>query len=149
MKRFKLLLLSLLLLLSSCAEDNTMTVIFDVDTGDTVTVKLDMSDGYTMDYGETTYFMLDGETVMEFIFIGIEEYNSYLDAIYDVEYFEVVSEFEKDGNQCILFYADSGDFWEYDYILRLGNTDTAMLFGSLYPLEVAEDCFSHITISVE
>ncbi len=132
---------------SGCGSvSKSVSYTYSVDTGDSVKITLDTSDGYSMDSGLPFEISVDGEVVGQGTFIEADTYQDYVDAAKSDAQATVIEEDESGGNAyCFWSYADT----EYDRAILVGDSDTAILLGNTVSEESARDCFEHLTISVK
>lgn len=150
MRRVTVLCLALVLLLCSCGSQNTMTsMIFDVDTGDSIVVSVDTAKGYGISFEDILIITLNDAIVLEGVYVDLDTYNSYKSELFIDEYTTVIEQSEKDGNE-YFFYSYFGDeYFEWDYLMLIDGSSTGMLFGCIVSERAARECFENMVISLE
>lgn len=144
----KLLKLSLLFItfFTICGCKNYKAFTYKVETGDRIRVELDKSNGYNIDGNLPFTITKDNETVSQGSFISLDDYESYINVINNSESNTIISNGKKDG-MIYMFYSHNSQEW--NYIIKIENTNTAVLLGNIVSQESAEKCFNKLSISLE
>lgn len=149
-----ILAVCLLGVMAACEMHASTSVTYKVDTGDSIKIEVDTTAGFSQDTEVPFSIKKDDAVYLEGSF-GTEDafdfFQHYATTDDDVVLLE---EGEKDGNQ-YLMYATSGDSvsaessitTEYDYVVRVANSNTCVvLYGSVSE-EAAREAFEATTIS--
>lgn len=134
----------MLLTLTGCTKSKSYT--FSVETGDKIEIKLNSTDGY--DLSSTLPFTIskDGNTLSQGTFITISSYNEYVNAAKTDSLAKVIDESSKDNIEYV-FYSYNNS--EYNYVIKVKNSNTGILLGNPNSQEEAEKCFELLTFSLE
>ena len=130
--------------LMGCSSSKSYT--FDVQTGDKVEVTMDTSDGYSMDFKDNLNIYLDDELQMSGVFITEEQYEEYEDVIKQDSKAELIEKDEKDNLEYLHWKYDDE---EYNYAIKIEDSDTGVLLGSLISEEAAQECFNRLSFDIE
>lgn len=145
-KAFMCLALVGVLLLSFTGCTTTKSFTYSVETGDSIKITLDTSDGYDLSSDLPFTVSKDGETLSQGTFIKGEYYNQYVDLAKTDSSCTVLDE-SSDGNIEYVFYSVNDS--EYDYVVSIKNSNTALLLGNQHSQSEAQKCFELLTFSVE
>lgn len=132
------------LLLVGCTTTKSTT--YSVETGDSIKITLDTSDGYDIDTKNPFTISKDEETISSGTFITLDTYEQYLDAVAGDASATVIDENSKNGVD-YLFYRYDGDNTEYNYIIKVHDSNTGLLLGNIISQESAEKCFGHLAFT--
>lgn len=137
----------LCLLLSACGSANTyVSYTYSVDTGDSVKIKFDTSNGYDFASDLPFVIMKDGTTLSQGMFITEEDYSQYVVAVENDENAKVIASSEQDGNEYIFWsYNDN----EYNYAILIKDSNTGVILGNVVSEESAKECFARLEITIE
>ena len=134
----------------------TQSYTFEVETGDTVKVSLDVSDKsnksnkYKLKQKDGQFFIKnDKETLSQGIFITKDTYDQYVSLLSSNNDISVL---EKDKTKECSYYlyeykGEAGT--EHDYVVWLNDSSTGILMGSLQNKKVAKDIFEKLTFEVK
>lgn len=145
---------SILCVLSACnsnALKTSLSYTYTVETGDNVKIKLDTSDGYSIEKDLPFKIIKNDTVISEGTFITIDGYNQYKNIVEsgsDKSVTIIESETNSNGITYIFYKVDSSAGIEYDYIVKINNSNTGLVIGSLISEADAKDVFNHLTISI-
>lgn len=143
---FVVVLLLLVSLNTGCAAHSSKSFTFDVETGDSIKLKLDTSDDYDISSDLPFTISREGKALSQGTFIFAEAYEEYIDAAQSNENVEFLGSGERDGNDYYFWcYYDS----EWNYVILINDSNTAIILGNNVSAESAEACFKRLTISVD
>lgn len=152
MKNTKLKLISLFLAvvllftLTACSNFySSKSFSYHVDTGDDVTVSLDTTGGYDLTATLPFEILRDGKTLMQGKFIKAWGYQEYVNAANSDENARVLSSGRRNGNE-YLFWSYDGT--EYNYVISIGDSNTAVLLCSTVSEQAAKACFDRLNFSI-
>ena len=134
----------LLLTLTGCTQSKSYT--FTVETGDKIKVELNTTDGYDLSSDLPFAISKDGNTLSQGTFITIRSYDQYVNAAKTDSLAKVIDESSKDNIEYV-FYSYNNS--EYDYVIKIKNSNTGILLGNQNSQEEAEKCFALLTFSLE
>ena len=137
-------ILSIMILFVGCGNAKTSkTYTFNVETGDSVKVKLDTSDKYNITSEVPFEISQDGDVKSQGTFIFGEAYEQYKDVVDTDENAELLDSGNKDGNEYVFWsYNDS----EYNYAILIEGSSTGLILGNDVSEESAKECFNRLTI---
>lgn len=136
----------LLTLLSGCSASSSKAFTFSVDTGDSVQVRLDTSDGYDLSSDVPFVISHEGKPLSQGAFMPRESYEQFVGAIESDENAVLLDSGTKDGNDYIFWsYNDS----EFDYAILIDGSNTGIVLGNIVSQESAVECFNRLTVSAE
>lgn len=145
MRKLFAVVLACLLLTGCNGVETSLTLKFDVDTGDAIQLKFNTTDGYSVSVDVPFVVSKAEETLMYGTFLHEEGFTYYLDAAKTDTDATVIEESSKNGNQYIFWsYNDE----EYNYALFVGGTNTGVLLSSQVSEEVARECFDRMVFSI-
>lgn len=134
----------------------TQSYTFEVETGDTVKISLDISDKsnksnkYKLKQKDGQFLIKnDKETLSQGIFITKDMYDQYVSLLSSNSDISVL---EKDKtNDCSYYlYEYKGEAGtEHDYVVWLNDSSTGILMGSLQNKKVAKEIFEKLTFEVK
>ena len=140
-------ILSMMILFVGCGNAKTSkSYTFNVETGDSVKVKLDTSDKYNITSEVPFEISQDGDVKSQGTFIFGEAYDQYKDVVDTDENAELLDSGNKDGNEYVFWsYNDS----EYNYAILIEGSSTGLILGNNVSEESAKECFNRLTIEYE
>lgn len=151
-KRICLLLLAVLwaIIFTACSTHSNMAFTFNVETGDSVKVSLDTSNGLQLTQDDGKFSVNKGDQkVLQGMFITKQTYDSYIE-ITDSSDVTVIEEGNGNNNNAYRFYECEGNSGkEYDYIVWVSNSNTGVLIGSIEGKDEVKAAFDKLTISKE
>ena len=133
---------------AACGATTYMSYAFAMGNGDQVTVRLDTTDGYKISQENgRVYILLEEETVLQCIFLNADMHAAYEEEIRTNPDVTILAERSQDGIK-YLFYAVEGKAGtEHDFLIKISDTDTGMLIGSLSGEDAALRAFKHLHLS--
>ncbi len=138
------LICTLVFTLTGCTSSKAYT--FDVETGDSIKVKLNTSDGYDISSDLPFTISKDGETLSQGTFITLTGYNQYIATVNNDINSKVLDSGSKNG-VTYTFYTYNNS--EYNYIIKVDGSNTGILLGNPNSQVEAETIFNLLTFSVE
>lgn len=137
-------ILSIMILFVGCGNAKTSkTYTFNVETGDSVKVKLDTSDKYNITSEVPFEISQDGDVKSQGTFIFGEAYDQYKDVVDTDANAELLDSGNKDGNEYVFWsYNDS----EYNYAILIEGSSTGLILANDVSEESAKECFNRLTI---
>ena len=134
----------MLLTLTGCTKNKSYT--FSVETGDKIEVKLNTTDGYDLSSDLPFTISKDGNTLSQGTFITISSYNEYVNAAKTDSLAKVIDESSKDNIEYV-FYSYNNS--EYNYVIKVKNSNTGILLGNPNSQVEAKKCFELLTFSLK
>ena len=114
-----------------------------VDTGDVINIVCDTSTGFELPQS-MPFELRNGDAVMaEGSFIDLETYDFYRDVLVagSLEGLTMLDSGDADGNEYYFYEVNSDDITEWDCIIKIADSNTAVIMGSLDSYENVEDAF--------
>ena len=134
------------ILVTATGCSTSITLTWDVETGDSIKIKLDTTDGYDMTSELPFSISKDGESLSQGTFITIDGYNQYMNA---VETDPTANVIETDTRNGITYTFYSVNNSEFNYIIKIDGSNTGILLGNPNSKAEAEEIFNRLTISVK
>ena len=136
-----LTLICALFVLASC--ETSLSLTFNVETGDSINVTLDTSNNdYSLKADDATFNIeKNGKLVAKGIFLTEDMLAQYFSAVKDEEGVELI-----DSAENYIFYHIND---EWDRILKIENSDTGIALVNLVSEDSAVECFDLLTITAE
>lgn len=149
MKKITALIVSFVLLMSmfaGCNVNSSKSFTFNVETGDSIKLKLDTTDDYDIS-SELPFVISCGDEVLsQGTFILAETYDEYVATASDAEKAKKLDSGKKDGNDYFFWcYNDT----EWNYVIKINGSNTGIVLGNNVSEESAKECFTRLTITVE
>lgn len=145
--------LIMLMCSSACSMQTTSSVTYDVETGDKIILTLVTSGGYQQDAKNPFSVTKNNEKVIQGTFITIEQYNEYINLVEnggsEDETVEMIEQGIKDDNTFCFYAVKKKTYTEYDFIMRIGNSNTAVAMGSILSEAETRDCFDLMTFKLK
>ena len=132
-----------MLLAAGCTSSKTVT--YNVETGDSISIKLDTSEGYDISTDVPFTISQNDETISQGTFITAESYQQYVDAVKSTEGVTIIDSGENDTCEYLMW--NSNDT-EYDYVVLIKESNTGVLIGNNVSEKSAKECFNRLTISI-
>ena len=136
-----LVLVSVLVLLTACR--SSMSYTYKVETGDAITIKLDTSDGHGMTYSSPYEFSKDNVVVSQGMFITMDTYAQYENAVKNNSLNEVLETGSDNGVEYILYCYNNE---QYTYLMKIEGSKTGFLLASATK-DDAKETFSKVEFS--
>lgn len=134
----------MLLTLTGCTKSKSYT--FTVETGDKIKIQLNTTDGYDLSSDLPFKISKDGNTLSQGTFITIDGYNQYIEAVNSDSNAKILDSKTKDGISYTFYsYNDS----EFNYVIKVNDSNTGILLGNPNSQEEAEKCFELLTFTLE
>jgi len=134
----------MVLTLTGCTTSKSFT--WDVTTGDKIKIKVDTTGGYDITSDLPFTISKDGETLSQGTFITIDGYNQYINAVGNDSSVNIIDNVSKNGITYILYSVNNSEF---NYIIKINDSNTAVLLGNAHSQVEAEDVFNRLTFSKE
>lgn len=151
-KKVLTLLLALICLLglAACSTHANKSATFQVETGDKVKVQVDLKAGYDLTMTVPFEISRDEETIIFGTFGQPDAYDTYYQLVQDDPYSTLLEEDSRNGN-AYFFYTVSNpesQITEYNYFVKVGNSQTVVIMGSTAEREEVEAAFAAAVISL-
>lgn len=142
---YSLIFLAIILLtVTGCTTSKAYT--WNVSTGDKIKIKLDTTGGYDITSKMPFAISKDDKTLSQGTFITIDGYNQYMNAIKTDSAANVIDSGTKDG---ITYTFYSVNNTEFNYIIKVNDSNTGIILGNPNSQSEAEDIFNRLTIRKE
>ena len=142
-------ILSSLFVLTGCTTNKSYT--YNVDTGDKIKIEMKTGDGYDLTSELPIQFTKDDEVISQGTFAEMTAYDTYYELMDGQNNVEILEENENDNIE-YFFYEytyELDDQAEYNYIIKIKNSNTCFILGNNISKESAEEIFERLTFSVE
>lgn len=146
MKKIIAFLLLICVVFTGCTMTSSRAYTYNVETGDTVRILLDTTDGYGLTSELPFTITCDGESLTQGKFITLEGYDLYADAVDSDERSVLLGGGTRDGNEYIHWIYQHEEF---NYIIKIAGSNTAVLLYNGVSEESARECFERLTITKE
>lgn len=146
-KLFGLVVFALMIVgLTGC--DTYKSYTFKVETKDNIEIKLQTGAGYDISSDIPFSVSKDGEKIFSGSFITLNGYNVYLEQFSNNSDATLIDSGNKNGVEYSLFkYEEYGEDVEYDYIIKVNDSNTGILIGSINSEESVKKAFERLTFS--
>jgi len=146
MKKISLILILILsiFILSGCSTRKAFT--YNVETGDRVKVDLNTSGGYDITSKLPFEIKYNDETQCQGTFITLDGYQQYLNVVNNDGSSKIIESNSID-NISYTFYNYNDTEW--NYIIKINNSNTGVLLGSNVSINSAKNCFERLSLSIE
>lgn len=134
----------MILTLTGCTKNKSYT--FTVETGDKIKIQLNTTDGYDLSSDLPFTISKDGNILSQGTFITISSYDEYVNAAKTDSLAKVIAENSEDNIEYV-FYSYNNS--EYNYVIKIKNSNTGILLGNPNSQEEAEKCFELLTFTLE
>lgn len=134
----------LMFILTGCT--TSMSYTFKVETGDTIKIKLDTTNGHSINSELPFKITKDGKTLSQGMFINMNGYDQYITGVNNSNSVKIIDKGTKNGVE-YTFYSYNNT--EYNYIIKISGSNTGVLLGNNQSQEIAEECFKLLTFSKE
>lgn len=135
---------AVIIMFSACNMQTMTTVSYDVETGDKVALQL--MTGYIQDGKNPFSVSKDGKTLITGSFLTAEQYDEYVSLIEnggtEDETIERIEQGVKDNNIFCYYSSENGGSSEYDFILKISDSNTAVLLRGTGSQADVRECFS-------
>jgi hypothetical protein len=133
-----------LVLLTGCTTSKSYT--YNVETGDKVKIELNTTNGYDLT-SKLPFTIYKGDnTLSQGTFITMDGYNQYIDVVNRDPDSKILDNGNKNGIT-YTFYSYKNE--EFNYIIKINNSNTGLLLGNPNSRKEAEEVFDRLTFSIE
>ncbi len=145
------LTICMLFALVGCSFHSNMAYTFDVETGDSIKVKMDTSNGWKLTTENGAFYVKDEnkETILYGIFIDQEDYDMYMSSLLVAPNVTVLEESEANGYEYTMCEIENAELTEIDYVGWIADSNTGVIIASIQSREVTEEAFERITLTVQ
>ena len=117
---------------------------YNVETGDAIEVELTMNGGYDITSDIPFVISKDGKNLSQGSFITDAGYNQYISLVNNDSNSRIIESTTKNGLQ-YTFYTYNNTEW--NYIIKIVNSNSGLLLGNNISEESARDCFERLVIT--
>lgn len=124
---------------------------FNVNTGDKIKVSLNTSDGYDIDSNIPFNISKDGENLSQGTFITMYGYNEYMNLAASDSSIKVLDSGSRSDIEYTFYtvYNSNEKCSEYNYIIKVKDSNTGLLIGNIVSESSAKDVFDNLTFTKE
>ncbi|MGN0517366.1 MAG: hypothetical protein ACI4II_01430 [Acutalibacteraceae bacterium] len=146
-------MLVMVLSMTACSFYTNQTFVYDVTTGDKISLKLKTTGGYTMKSTDLPFQIgTKDTTILQGTFITSDGYDQYVELVNAGEGVTLIKKGEQDGNEYYFYSTDGSSGTELDFIVRIKGTNTGVAMGALESDTITKDvvfkCFEAISFSL-
>lgn len=134
----------LTLILTGCTTSKSF--IYKVQTGDSVEVKLDTSNGYNLSSDLPFTISKDNTKLSQGTFITMDGYNQYIELVNNDSNSKIIDSGNKNGITYTFYTYNNSEF---NYVIKINNSNTGILLGNPNSQKEAEEIFEKLTFSLE
>ncbi|MBO5143471.1 MAG: hypothetical protein J6C46_10890 [Clostridia bacterium] len=145
-KLLKLVMLCCFVIITITACTTSKSYTYKVETGDNIKVTLNTSNGYDMTATNPIELSKNGTKVSDGIFITLEMYEQYLDVVENDEKSTIIKTGNANGVEYTFYNYDNK---EYNYIMKIKDSNTGFILGTPNSQDGAEESFSMIGLEKE
>jgi len=141
-----LILLLAAVLLAACSFNSGKSFTYSIETGSSVTVRLDTTDGLDLQNDDGIFSVVDGsgEEIVQGAFSSQEAFDELSGLVKESLDCTIL---EEDANGLIyVVYGSTG--WETNRIVKLADADASIVMGSLSDSSAAVEAYHKLTFSV-
>ncbi len=153
MKKLVVVCLSICMLfaMAGCNAHSSMSLTYNVETGDSVEVEVDTTGGWKLTTEDGIFYINDEneETVLMGMFIDKDYYDMYTANLSMAQGVTMLEEDEENGLDYALWEIVGTDIVELDYVGWLTDSNTGVILASMESKEVAKEAFERITLTVQ
>lgn len=128
--------------LTGCTTNKSYT--YTVETGDKVKITLNTTDGYDLSSDLPFTISKDGNNLSQGTFIQGSYYEQYVNAANTQG--QIIDKGSNDNIEYV-FYSYNNS--EYNYVIKIKNSNTALLLGNPNSEEEAKNCFDLLSFNLE
>lgn len=128
--------------LTGCTTNKSYT--YTVETGDKVKITLNTTDGYDLSSDLPFTISKDGNNLSQGTFIQGSDYEQYVNAAKTQG--QIIDKGSNDNIEYV-FYSYNNS--EYNYVIKIKNSNTALLLGNPNSEEEAKKCFELLSFNLE
>jgi hypothetical protein len=143
-----LFMICIMATLAGCKSNVAFT--YTVNTGDTVTIECDVSDGLGFTPALPFTVSEGKKQLAQGNFISLEGYNEYISILGNAgDAATIYQEETVKDNLTYIFYTTKGESGiEHNYIIKINDSKTALVLGSVGSKEAAEKAFNALKFSI-
>ncbi len=134
----------LTLTLTGCTTSKSF--IYKVQTGDSVEVKLDTSNGYNLSSDLPFTISKDNTKLSQGTFITMDGYNQYIELVNNDTNSKIIDSGNKNGITYTFYTYNNSEF---NYVIKINNSNTGILLGNPNSQKEAKEIFERLTFSLE
>lgn len=134
----------LTLILTGCTTYKSF--IYKVQTGDSVEVKLDTSNGYNLSSDLPFTISKDNTKLSQGTFITMDGYNQYIELVNNDTNSKIIDSGNKNGITYTFYTYNNSEF---NYVIKINNSNTGILLGNPNSQKEAKEIFERLTFSLE
>lgn len=138
-----IILIILVITLTGCTK--TFSYTYEVTTGDRIKVTLNINDGYKLTSNLPFTITKDGKELSQGTFILGNYYEEYVNVAKEDSKTNIISSGDKDSFEYV-FYSYNNK--EYNYVIKVKNSNTAILLENKHSKQEAIDCFELLDFEV-
>ncbi len=140
------IMVAMILMLTGC--NSSMSLTFNIETGDNIQIKLDTSTGYTLKQVDGMFTVCDEEEndVLQGFFVTEEMYNLYLEAVNSPDT-TIIETAQQNGCSYTQYQFVADTHTENNFICWVDGSNTGVVLASIESMEEAEEAFDLLSFS--
>lgn len=151
-KVITLLMVTILMVicLVGCSTHANVSYTYDVDTGDKVKITMDVKDGYKMTSSLPIDFSKSDAVISQGTFGRADVYDTYMQLYNTTDDIKLLDQgVDESKGISYLFLEIKGVNTEYDYIIKINDSNTSFMLGNIVSEESAREIFNRLSFTVE
>ncbi|MEG0315078.1 MAG: hypothetical protein RR646_07465 [Erysipelotrichaceae bacterium] len=133
--------------LSGCSTSTSMSYTYDVATEDKIEVKLNTSEKHKLSSEVPFTISKDDEIFTTGMFLTIEKYDEFIASYKEASNVELYESSTKDNIEYSFYKVDGKVGIEYDYFIKIKDSNTAIVLGNLISKESATEMFNLLSFT--
>ena len=148
-KRLAAVLLCIMLL-TGCEFNRTVSLTYNVTTGDSIKVTLDSSEGHGLKNSGAGFEVNNGEKIiLQGFFVDQSMYEGYVEAVSSQQEAVIRQETDREEMHVISYTYEGQAGTEQNYIVWIEGSSTGVVIGSLAEVSEADEAFGRLVFSKE
>lgn len=133
---------AIIFLLVGCTTTKSYT--YKVETNDNIKITIKTNNGYDIS-SEVPFELSKNDEVISYgFFTTADQYEEYKNSTSNNENVEIIENNSNDDIEYI-FYKYNSDIPEYDYIIKIKNSNSGIVLANNTSLDEAKDMFEHLS----
>ncbi len=133
-------------ILSGCDFHKEKSYTYDVETGDRIKIKMDISKKYDLTSSLPIKFSKDDEVLSQGTFAKENAYDLYYNIVENDSSCEIIEEKSNKNGDYFFYSTEDG---EYNYVIKIKDSNTCFILGNNVSKSSAKEVFSRLTFEVE
>ena len=136
--------------LAGCDLQTSRALVFDVETGEKVKVKLDTTDHHSLSHEDNVFIVKkDDKVMLQGVFLSQELFDSRLSNIAASKEVTIIENKLNEDHGYLYYKVTSDNQTEYDRIFMIQDAKTGILMGSFQSQKEAEAAFDKVQVTLD